>query len=1069
MPSLIVRYQTGAKAHPITVGTPFVIGRSAECDVVLNSPLVSEKHAVIVINNGLAAIKNRNAASVTMLNGKRITAPRALVDGDVITIPPYVMLFYSDITAIAGERFGDSSAAPPPPQLVVRLKESMAVYPIPEGRPLLLGRNPQCDIVLPSPMVSGSHALIKAKSGMIGIKDLNTSNGTFVNGARLSVPVRLMDGDIITLQPFIIICLDPAGRNRSGTSNRLDPGRAAEREEKTSQMLEDLVKGTAAVSLRHDEGRETRIILSPSVAFPISPPAGEKPPATNDEMSTGTETDKKARTSKNETTRVYGGPKLSNIDSFHVDAAETKIQEDAAAIREEVGEEVGADESETKLLPHPDDNDAEYQDEGGDESDPPVLGAIEDLDPSRNGAIAPFPVTPAIRRLVEERLQVHVQLADLERERREFRLAQSPLPAEVENVLNRQDEELKDIPTAKEADALICKTFGENQEGVEGSGFTAAATEEMRVAGNMARMQWLICRDVGRETLSRIFIAAYAHMADEPLAGDLDAAGIVCLDLFGGGAYLLALEQLLQEAQKSEMETTSSSSSRLKAVSGCSETSRLLLRLGSVTRIFTDRETQKRDKDQKPQAKTNAHAIRIMIIRRELAHMERVLAEAFWRVYAQAAVRFVPQGRKMPEAVRAFLRYGVIGFKPWWMREELRDRIHKACATDIVLNCNRGAQATNIFFADEYMYSVMNRECAPSPDEDMERADKHSLAWKTDRAYRRMVEGTLFASFLERIRDEIAGKENQLDAEWRVAWEEAEQFRARRYGLLAEEQRLFKNAEQLASRRESMTYRRKNLEKRIALVMDESVRKNQKRFADGELSLPGPEALIRFECAAIRNMCHRMCGTRERFLPLYFRGYFLPGGDTEVGRELVHRHFDEIERRDPEIFQETVVNAKARANRISMRFPPVFLILPSPGNAGFCICPRDGMNGGLAVLPGSFLYQGTADKRCAHLASDFRWDTSMRLAGREPKKSETLVAAFLKVRDEWRPYPREKRERGYIYCNQADRMNWRRVYEVYLAGADDGCKKLFMRNRDLYSALIGKYIDLPQGVEIMHK
>ncbi len=84
-------------------------------------------------------------------------------------------------------------------------------------------------------------------------------------------------------------------------------------------------------------------------------------------------------------------------------------------------------------------------------------------------------------------------------------------------------------------------------------------------------------------------------------------------------------------------------------------------------------------------------------------------------------------------------------------------------------------------------------------------------------------------------------------------------------------------------------------------------------------------------------------------------------------------------------------------------------------------------------------------------------------------KSETIVAAFMSVRWDWRKRSKEGREKGLVYSEQNDRTNWRRVYDAYLSTANEGGKKLYNRNYDFYERIIAKYFDMPEGVEVLKK
>ena len=77
---------------------------------------------------------------------------------------------------------------------------------------LSLGRDPECDIVIDDRQVSRIHAQIKVSKGNeIRLVDLNSKNGTYLNGEVISTPVTLKDGDeikIALVQEFVFISSD---------------------------------------------------------------------------------------------------------------------------------------------------------------------------------------------------------------------------------------------------------------------------------------------------------------------------------------------------------------------------------------------------------------------------------------------------------------------------------------------------------------------------------------------------------------------------------------------------------------------------------------------------------------------------------------------------------------------------------------------------------------------------------------------------------------------------------------------------------------------------------------------
>jgi pSer/pThr/pTyr-binding forkhead associated (FHA) protein len=64
---------------------------------------------------------------------------------------------------------------------------------------LRIGRDPANDFVVDAIEVSRNHAKITYDQKAYSIDDLNSTNGTFVNGKRISKPEKLKDGDLISL------------------------------------------------------------------------------------------------------------------------------------------------------------------------------------------------------------------------------------------------------------------------------------------------------------------------------------------------------------------------------------------------------------------------------------------------------------------------------------------------------------------------------------------------------------------------------------------------------------------------------------------------------------------------------------------------------------------------------------------------------------------------------------------------------------------------------------------------------------------------------------------------------
>src|SRR6185369_7208724 len=102
----------------------FVIGRSAECQLALDDPLVSRKHALLIVGAESVVIKDLGSRNGVVVNGIRIEGSRILLDSDSIVIGSQEMTLVSwqrDPGYLARRRTGSqtlSSEVPP------NLKES---------------------------------------------------------------------------------------------------------------------------------------------------------------------------------------------------------------------------------------------------------------------------------------------------------------------------------------------------------------------------------------------------------------------------------------------------------------------------------------------------------------------------------------------------------------------------------------------------------------------------------------------------------------------------------------------------------------------------------------------------------------------------------------------------------------------------------------------------------------------------------------------------------------------------------------------------------------------------------
>ncbi len=107
------------------------------------------------------------------------------------------------------EKVRPTASAPP------RSKKSFTVLAVTEGPmrgttvPLkesgvLLGRNPECTLVLDDDYASGRHARVYYDDKSWYVEDLGSTNGTHVNGERISSPTPLSSGSQLRIGTTVL-------------------------------------------------------------------------------------------------------------------------------------------------------------------------------------------------------------------------------------------------------------------------------------------------------------------------------------------------------------------------------------------------------------------------------------------------------------------------------------------------------------------------------------------------------------------------------------------------------------------------------------------------------------------------------------------------------------------------------------------------------------------------------------------------------------------------------------------------------------------------------------------------
>ena len=248
--TLVVSDERGERRVPLT-GESFTIGRSARCDLVLQDPNVSMRHASIERRGTTLTVVDDGSTNGTFLDGDRITtAP--LTPGRVLTIGETRLVLVGPGRPQAEpsrtNAFQDSnkSTGGIPIELRTRTADMPPIVPVAitslqlEKDVITIGRDAANDVPLPNPQVSRHHARLRRTGDGHVIEDLGSTNGTFVNGERITSK-QLAVGDQIQISVFVITYNGATLKQVNTEGNiRLDAIRLNKWVSETKNLLQDI-------------------------------------------------------------------------------------------------------------------------------------------------------------------------------------------------------------------------------------------------------------------------------------------------------------------------------------------------------------------------------------------------------------------------------------------------------------------------------------------------------------------------------------------------------------------------------------------------------------------------------------------------------------------------------------------------------------------------------------------------------------------------------------------------------------------------------------------------------------
>jgi pSer/pThr/pTyr-binding forkhead associated (FHA) protein len=248
--------------------TAYVFGSRSPAHVALKSKLVSKSHVIIINDRGESYLRDLASTNGVYLNNQPIREAR-LSDGDILNIGRFQFICYNGFPSEMDEE-------PHPVEEAELLIEGQdEPFPI-RLRTMLIGRRAKCELRLDDSDVSNVHAMIYRCDGRRFIRDLNSSNGTFLNSQRIR-ETEIRDGDVVRVGETVFrYCRAQAKRGGfvpASAAEVAQPLRLADEDEGSLEPMTDSSLEQALLAAEEIEVARAGEVEDPRHARPEAPQA----------------------------------------------------------------------------------------------------------------------------------------------------------------------------------------------------------------------------------------------------------------------------------------------------------------------------------------------------------------------------------------------------------------------------------------------------------------------------------------------------------------------------------------------------------------------------------------------------------------------------------------------------------------------------------------------------------------------------------------------------------------------------------------------------------------------------
>lgn len=206
------------------------IGRSATNALVIDDPLASDVHLEVLVDNENLTLRNLVPSLPVLVNDQPVNGACELKPDDQIVLGAVelVVIDPKKEAKASAEESSNATQLRTPKATGWSLKANHSalanrVFPLKELN--IIGRASECDISLAAAHLSRRHAQLQVIDGMLFVKDLDSANGTYLNGKRVA-EARVKRGDELRFDALSFGVMGPADDLAKTAVRKVTPAKA---------------------------------------------------------------------------------------------------------------------------------------------------------------------------------------------------------------------------------------------------------------------------------------------------------------------------------------------------------------------------------------------------------------------------------------------------------------------------------------------------------------------------------------------------------------------------------------------------------------------------------------------------------------------------------------------------------------------------------------------------------------------------------------------------------------------------------------------------------------------------